>query len=112
MGIVELFETGFFTVFWDWSSPILTGIFYLGVIIGVFLQILLRKKFKNPTIKWLIRGFCGFCITISVVICECLWHNITGWDRLGVIVVYGFVISIILGAIIATVISLFVKGKR
>lgn len=104
--------TGFFSVFWDWDSPILTGIFYLGVIIGVFIQIFLQKKFRNPTIKWLTRGFCGFCIAIAVIICECWWHNTTGWDKLGVIVVYGFVISIILGAIIATVISLFVKGKR
>ena len=108
MGIFELFESGFFSPFWDWSSPILTGLYYFGVIIGAILQIFLQKKFRNPIIKWLLMGICG----IGIIICECWWRNTTGWDRLTVDIVYALIICFLLGAIIATVISLFVKGKR
>ena len=108
MGIFELFESGFFTPFWNWSSPVLTGLFYLCVIMGAVLQIFLQKKFKNPAIKWLLMGICG----IGIVICECWWHNITGWDWLTVDVIYALIICLLLGAIIATVTSFFMKGKK
>ena len=108
MGIFELFESGFFSPFWNWTSPISTLLVYLCVIVGAVIQIFLQKKFRKPTMKWLLMGIC----CIGIVICECWWQNITGWDRLFVDVVYALIICLLLGAIIATVISLFVKGKR
>lgn len=108
MGITELFEIGFFTTFWNWDTPILTGLVYFSVIIGAVLQIFLQKMCRKPIMKWMLIGICG----IGIVICECWWHNITGWDRITVDIIYGLVICLLLGAIVATVISLFVKGKR
>ena len=108
MGIAELFEIGFFTAFWNWSNPILTALVYAFVIVGVIIQIVLQKKCRKPIMKWWLIGICGVCI----VICECLWQVITGWDRLDIDIIYGLAFCLLLGAIIATVTSFFVKEKK
>lgn len=100
MGIVELFEIGIFTAFWNWSSPILTALLYSCVIVGGILQIILQKKCRKPILKWLLMGLCGFGIIIS----ECLWQVVTGWDRLAIDIFYGLMICLLLGATITTVI--------
>jgi hypothetical protein len=101
MGIAELFEMGLFTIFWNWSDPILTAIVYAFVIVGVIIQIILQKKCRKPKTKWLLMGICG----VGIVICECLYQVITGWDRLAIDIIYGLVICLLLGAIITTIIS-------
>ena len=50
--------------------------------------------------KWLLMGICG----IGIIISECVWHTISGWDRLGIDFIYGFIIFVLLGAIIVNVI--------
>lgn len=108
MGITELFEIGFFTAFWNWSNPILTALVYSFVIVGAILQIILQRKCRKSKTKWLQIAICG----VAIVICECLWHAITGWDRLAIDIIYGLAICLLLGAIIATVTSFFMKGKK
>lgn len=101
MGIAELFEIGFFAAFWNWSNPILTALVYAFVIVGVIIQIVIQKKCRKPKMKWLLIGIC----IVSIVICECFWQVITGWDRLAVDITYGLAICLLLGAIITTVIT-------
>ena len=101
MGIAELFEIGFFTAFWNWSNPILTALVYAFVIVGVVIQIILKKKCRKPIMKWLLIGICG----VGIIISECLWQAITGWERLAIDILYGLAICLLLGAIIATIIS-------
>lgn len=108
MGIAELFEIGFFTAFWNWSNPILTGLVYFCVIVGAVLQIILQKKGRKPITKWLLIGVCG----IGIIICECLWQAITGWDRLTIDIIYGLAICLLIGAIITTVASCLEKIKK
>lgn len=100
MGIIELFEIDFFSVLWDWDNGILTIIAYSCVIVGIVLQMILQKKYRKSLVKWLLIGICG----VGIIISECVWHTISGWDRLGIDFIYGFIICVLLGAIIANVI--------
>ena len=108
MGIVDLFEIGFFMAFWNWSNPILTLLVYFCVMIGSVLQILLQKKCRRSIMKCLLIGI----YSIGIIISECLWHTITGWDRLAVDFVYGFVVCLWLGAVITMIASAFSKRKK
>ena len=108
MGIAELFEIGFFAAFWDWSTPILTGIVYFFVMVGVVLQIMLQKKGRKPMMKWLLICICG----VAIVISECLWQAITGWDRLLIDIIYGAIICLLLGAGITMIALFLVKNKK
>ena len=101
MGIVELFEIGFFATFLDWSNPFLTAFVYAFVIVGVIIQIILQKKCRKPKTKWLLIGICG----VGIAICELLWQTITGWDRLAIDIFYGLAICLLFGAIITTIVS-------
>ena len=88
MGIIELFEIGFFTAFWNWSSPFLTLLAYSFVFIGIVLQFIFRKSFRKPIMKWFLLILCG----VGIIISECMWQMITGWERLAVDFLYGAVI--------------------
>ena len=101
MGIAELFEIGFFTAFWNWSNPILTALVYAFVIVGMFIQIILQKKCRKPIMKLLLITICS----VGIIISECLWQTITGWDRFALDIIYGLTICLLLGAIITTIIS-------
>ena len=94
MGIVELFEIGFFSAFYRWSVPVLTALVYLCVFAGAALQFVLEKRCRRPAMRWLIVGLCG----IGAVVSECLWQAVSGWDRLGIDILYGFVLCVLLGA--------------
>lgn len=96
MGIIELFEVGIFHALWNWSSPILTLIVYSGFLTGMLIQFFFRKKHKPASSKW---HFIYFCLA-SIVLCECVWHMFTGWERLTVDIAYGVVVCMILGALI------------
>jgi len=101
MGIAELFEIGFYTAFWNWSNPILTALVYSFVIVGAVLQIIVQKKCRKPKIKWLLIGICG----VGIIVSECIWHTMLGWERLGVVIIYGLIVCLLLGAMITAVIS-------
>lgn len=107
MGFIELFEIGFFSGFWNWSAPNLTILLYFCVATGFALQFILQRKCRKPAIRWSIIVLCAFGIIIS----ECVWQTITGWDRLGVDIIYGLIVCLLLGAIIMMIVSLF-KNKH
>ena len=62
---------------------------------------------STTTLDYLQR-ICG----VAIIICECLWHAITGWDRLAIDIIYGLAICLLLGAFITTVASFLAKGKK
>lgn len=105
MGIAELFEIGFFSLIWNWSAPFAAALIYACILGGGLLQIVLQKKCKK-TARWLLIGACG----IGAIICECVWHSMTGWERLGLVFIYGYIICMMLGAVITAVI-LSVRSK-
>lgn len=109
MGIIELFEIGFFTTLWDWSNFPLTMTVYSCIALGCIIQGILQKKCDNSNLRWLFIGLCA----IGIIVCECIWHMITGWDRLGLDFIYGFIICLLLGSIIVIIISkyMYKKGK-
>ena len=103
MGIMELFDIGFFTTFWNWSSPILTMLIYSSVVLGFIIQFLLRRKCHKPILRWMLVILC----TIGIIVSECVWQVITGWERLSVDMFYGLFICILLGAMIENVVFKF-----
>lgn len=108
MGIMELFELGFFTAFWNWSNPFLTVLVYLFVLIGSLIQLLLQKKCRKiPTRMSLI----GICIA-GIIFCECVLQTIIGWDRLGIHIVYGLILCVLLGASMTLLGSFLIKKYK
>lgn len=107
MGIIELFQIGFFTAFWNCSVPILTILMYLCVVAGFTIQFILQKKYCKSAICW---SAIILCI-LGIIISECVWQSITGWNRFGVDIIYGLNVCLLLGAVIAKISSLF-KNKH
>ena len=105
MGIFELFEIGLFTALWNWKNPILTIIVYTCVFVGVLIQMIIDRKYKGSIKQWSLLIVC----VVGLVISECAWHMITGWERLGVDVIYGSIVCLMLGALLCECI---VKIKR
>lgn len=109
MGFLELFEIGFFTALWNWSNPFLTVLVYAFIVMGTVIQLILLKKCRNPVSRWSLFGICG----IGIVISECAWQVITGWDRLAIDIIYGVIVCLSLGAgIIAVASMIWKRGKR
>ena len=109
MGFIELFEVGFFAALWNWSNTILTILVYACIAIGALTQFVLLRKCRKPAMRWSLMGICG----VGIIISECIWQMITGWDRLGLIIIYGFVICLMIGAGITTAVSMLRKrGKK
>ena len=106
MGFIELFEIGFFTSLWNWSNPILTILVYVCIAIGAGIQLVLHKKCRKPAMRWSMLGIC----TTGIIISECAWQMITGWDRLGIDIIYGIIVCLMLGAGITTLV--FIKSKH
>ncbi len=108
MGIIELFKIGFFAAFWHWSTPILTALIYFCVVIGFALQFILEKKSRKPAVRWAIIGLCICGIIISECACQFITsRNIIGIDFINVEIIYGSIICLLLGAVIARIVSNF-----
>ena len=104
---LELIEYGFFEAFWNWSNPALTLLIYFFILIGAAIQYLLLKKCKNRFFRFVLIGLCAIYTLIS----EYAMIFITGWDRFGIIVQYGFVICILIGAVFMTIIQ-WIKNRK
>ena len=102
MVILELFETGLFDMFLHFSEPLVWKPAYFCLLLGLCIQFALLKKSQKRLWRLLIPGF-GF---LGIVICECMWHFSTGWDRLIVDMICLLLISLLLGSMIAVVLSL------
>ena len=104
---LELIEYGFFEAFWNWSNPALTLLIYFFILIGAVVQYLLLKKCQKRVFRF---GLIGLC-AIYTLISEYAMIFITGWDRFGIIVLYGFVICILIGAVFMTIIQ-WIKNRK
>ena len=105
--ILELIEYGFFEAFWNWSNPALTLLIYFFILIGAVVQYLLLKKCQKRVFRFVLIGLCAIYTLIS----EYAMIFITGWDRFGIIVLYGFVICILIGAVFMTIIQ-WIKNRK
>ena len=106
LSFLELIEYGFFEAFWNWSNPALTLLIYLCVLIGAAVQYILIKKCQKPIFRWALIGLCAAGILVS----EYALIFITGWDSLGILILYGFIICILLGAVLMTIIQ-WIKNR-
>ena len=104
---LELIEYGFFEAFWNWSNPALTLLIYFFILIGAVVQYLLLKKCQKRVFRFGLIGLCAIYILVS----EYAMIFITGWDRFGIIVQYGFVICILIGAVFMTIIQ-WIKNRN
>ena len=108
MGFLELFEIGFFTALWNWSNQFLTILEYVFIVVGAVIQLILLKKCSNPVSRWSLIGICA----IGIVISECAWQMITGWDRLAIDIIYGIIVCILIGAAITAAVSMIRKRGK
>ena len=105
MGLLELFEIGFFTALWDISNPYVSIPIYLCVLIGFSIQSFLLKKCQTRRMQLSL-----FILSIlGLVVSEYVWHCITGWDRIVVDIVYGLILCLLLGEFFAVIAHKFSK---
>lgn len=98
MGFIELLEMGFFHTFFNFSNPYISVPVYILVFIGFFVQTNILKKYTARR-KY---SFIFVCIC-GIFISEIIWNNITGWDRIAVDLIYGFIICLLIGAFIGSI---------
>lgn len=107
MGILELYELGFFTALFYWANPVLTALEYAFLALGFGAQFFLQKRKPERGIRWGLMALCG----IGLLLCEGLWHTVTGWDRLPVDIGYGMILCVLLGAA-ASAFVFWLWGRR
>ena len=100
MGFIELFKVGLITVFWNFSTPFLSIMVYVCLLLGIVVQFLLLKKSRRRFLRKFLFVICA----AGLLTCECIWHAIIGWDRFLVDCVYLLFVALLLGAVIAAVI--------
>ena len=106
MGVMMLAEVGFFHVFFDFSTWMLSVAAWAFLLLGFAIQLLVLKLCRKP---WKRRVFAVLLI-FGVAVGEIACQMITGWDLLAVLVLYGCVFSMIIGAILAFVV--YFLGER
>ena len=99
LSIFELMEVGFFDAFWNWGNVYLTAAVYLCVLIGCGIQYLLLKKCQTSSLRWMLVGLCAF----GVLFLEYTLYFINGWESLGLLLLYGGVLCVLLGAVLMTI---------
>ncbi len=106
-GILMLIEIGFFGAFIDLSNLYLTIPMYLLVLIGFGVQSLLLKCCRAGWRRWTFAA----ALLAGAAAGEIACAVITGWDLLGVLILYGFVLCLAIGAL-AAVARHWIKARR
>ena len=101
----ELLDIGVIQALFNFENIWLTLALWACIMLAGFVQYVLLKKCTSWA-KWIFAGLLG----VSALICEALSHIITGWDLLGVLIIYGGIFTMLIGVIGATVIW-YVKNK-
>ena len=109
LGIMMLAEVGFFHVFFDFSTWMLSVAAWTFLMLGFSIQLLVLKLCQT---LWKRRLF-AVLILVGLVAGELACQMITGWDLLGVLVLYGCVFALAMGAVLAyAVYCLSTKRKK
>ena len=107
MMLIELIEIGFFSALYDLSNPLLSISVYTSIAVPMLLQIVLLKKYPNSSIT----RYLLLITFVGMIVLEVLCHSITGWDRLGWLIIYGFVSCIFIGFLVAYPIVRYMNKK-
>lgn len=93
LGIVQLWEVGFFQAPFAIGEPIFF-FFWAALLIAFAVQLLLLKTCRRFWSKWsfLILSLAG------ALLGEILCQVITGWDKLAALLLYGLFLAFLLGA--------------
>lgn len=92
LGIVQLWEVGFFQAPFAIGEPIFF-FFWAALLIAFAVQLLLLKICKHRWSKW---SFLVLSLT-GALLGEILCQVITGWDKLAALLLYGLFLSFLPG---------------
>ncbi|MBE6114080.1 MAG: hypothetical protein E7191_03270 [Erysipelotrichaceae bacterium] len=106
MMFIELFEIGFFAGLFNWSNILLTLGIFLCILIPMGIHMFLLQKYPRIS-KYLV-----VLSIIGVIALEIVCQMTTGWDRFAWLIIYGFVVCIFLGIILAYPISKYRTKRR
>lgn len=101
MVIAELFEMGLLDMFLYRSEPYVWIPAYFCVLLGMMIQFVLLEKSSKK--RWHM-SFLGMGL-LGIGLCECVWYMKTGWGRLLVDMTCLLLLSLLLGALIAFLLS-------
>ncbi len=98
LGIMMAWEVGCFMLPFTTENPPLTVAFWLILLLGFGIQYLLLSKARRRLVRWSFIALLVPCMLAGEVSCQV----ITGWDLLGCIMLYFGVITLFIGALLAT----------
>lgn len=107
-GIMMLAEVGFFSVFFDWSTWMLSVAAWACLLLGFAVQFLVLELCRT---LWKRRLF-SLLLILGVIAGELACQLITGWELVAVLVLYGCVLSLAIGAVLAFVVYRLGGGTR
>lgn len=108
LGIMMLAEVGFFGVFFDWSTWLLSMAAWVFLLLGFAIQFLVLKLCRTSWKRRLFPVLLGLGIMAGELACQ----MITGWDLLAVLVLYGCVFSLAIGAGLAFAVYYMVERSK
>ena len=100
LGIMMLAEVGFFHVFFDFSTWMLSVAAWAFLVMGFAIQLLILKLSRT---LWKRRLF-AVLILMGLIAGELACQMITGWDVLAALVLYGCVFALAIGAVLAYIV--------
>lgn len=106
MGLSLLIEIGFLALFWNFAEWELSVMVYACVAVGFLIQLLLLKS-RHRAVQW------AFLLlaAVALIACEIACHVITAWDILAILFLYGAVLCLLLGAVLAVLLRRIWKRK-
>ncbi len=107
MGILMLTEIGFWQLFWNFSAWELSVMLYGCVAAGFLIELIFLLKCRRAAVK---RAFLALVI-LALIACECAYHLAAGWDEVAILFVYGGVLGVLLGAVLAVLLSKIWKKR-
>ncbi len=103
----ELWEIGFFHLLVNFENAWLSVACWGCILFGFAVQTLLFAKCKGP-VKWVFGGV----VLAAAVAGEVLSHIITGWDLLGLLLIYGAFVCCLVGVLAAVAVARIRQRKK
>lgn len=98
--MLELIEMGLLDAFFL-PGDVLTAVNWIFAALGFLIQYQVTKRCKNAILRWIFPGL----LLVGVIWGEYGMWTVTGWDQLGIIILYWPVACLVLGALAGWIIA-------
>lgn len=97
-----------FTCLVNWTNSYVSATIWISILLGGGIQYLLLKKSKKKAAR---HSF-AVIVALAVLVCEFICQAATGWDLFGWLIIYGIVLSLLIGAGAAYLIRFLLSRRK